>query len=557
LADRTLRHYVILVTAKLDLGAVFDASPNPYMVLDADLRYVAVNQAYLRVTSRTREELIGRQILEVFPHDPTTPNNVSSQRLVSSLRRVLATGETDVLPVIHYRILVAGAYQDRYWSATNAPVRDANGRVSFVLQHTMDITDLHEHRLALVRRSPVVEASILDRAEQIQQRHDALDQARVQAEEANLLKDQFLAIISHELRTPLTAILGWLRMLRSGMLSPEKQAHALETVERNARVQAQLIEDLLDVSRIMSGKLALDKDVVDVAPLVSSAMETVRPDAEARGVSLAVEIDASAQVLGDARRLQQVVWNLLSNAVKFTPRDGKVRLQVARSDRAIEIVVHDTGTGISPAFLPHVFERFRQAEGGTARKMGGLGLGLSIVRHVVEAHGGEVRADSGGDGRGATFTVRLPALSRFVPKRRDVPDRAFQAPPALATMTVLIVDDEEDTREYLRALLAYCKADVTVASSSAEAFEALRTRRPDVLLSDIAMPEEDGYGLIQRVRALPPEQGGRTPAVALTAFAHPEDRTRAMLAGFQNYVTKPVEPVELLAAVAALAPGRG
>jgi PAS domain S-box-containing protein len=383
--------------------------------------------------------------------------------------------------------------------------------------------------------------------------------ARQEAEEANRLKDEFLATVSHELRTPLSAMLGWVQLLRTRRLAPDKQERALETIERNARFQKQLIEDLLDVSRILSGKLRLDVEPVDVGQVVEHALETVRPAAEAKSIRLQPVLASGARVMGDATRLQQVVWNLLSNAVKFTPKGGRVQVFVERKDSAVEVTVADTGQGIPPEFLPHVFERFRQAEGGTARRHGGLGLGLSIVKHVVEMHGGTVHVSSAGEGKGATFVVRLPlsvVLHREVHLPRAPPGVALapdiQCPPELEGLHLLVVDDEADTRELLRALLEGCQARVILAASAQEGLEVLQREPVDLLVSDIGMPGEDGYSFIRRVRALPQGKGGRLPAIALTAYARVEDRTRALLSGFQSHVPKPVEPLELLAVLASL-----
>jgi CheY-like chemotaxis protein len=348
-------------------------------------------------------------------------------------------------------------------------------------------------------------------------------------------------------------------MLKAGSLPPEKYARALATVERNARAQAQLIEDLLDVSRIMSGKLKLEVEPVDMCGVVEAALDTVRPAADAKGIRLQMALDSTGRVMGDAHRLQQVVWNLLSNAVKFTPKGGRVQVLVERRDSSVEITVADTGPGISSDFLPHVFDRFRQADASSTRKHGGLGLGLSIVRQLVELHGGGVQVFSE-EGKGASFVVRLPlsvALRKEVvlpqPRSAGAPGESVECEPQLAGLRILIVDDEEDTREYLRTLLEGCKASVLAAASVAEGFEVLKRERPDILVSDIGMPEEDGFAFIRKVRALSREAGGRTPAVALTAYARVEDRTRVLLAGFQSHVPKPVEPVELLAVLASLA----
>jgi len=383
--------------------------------------------------------------------------------------------------------------------------------------------------------------------------------ARREAEQASRLRDEFLATVSHELRTPLTSILGWVQMLRVGGLPPAKRDRALETIERNARAQAQLIEDLLDVSSIIAGKLRIEFAAVDVQSVVEAALETVRPAAEAKGIRLQSTPALDCPVMGDAQRLQQVVWNLLSNAVKFTPRGGRVQVLVERLDASIELTVADTGRGIDLDFQPHVFERFRQADGATTRTHGGLGLGLSIVRQLVEMHGGTVSVYSEGDGHWASFTVRLPLAATGPrepsPAHPPVPPRlgaGFPIPPELAGLRILIVDDEADTREMLRTLIEQCGAHVNLASSVAEGLQQCESWRPDLLISDIGMPDQDGYALIASVRARSPEFGGDVAAVALTAYARTEDRTRALLAGFNNHVAKPVEPLELLAVIASL-----
>ncbi len=388
-----------------------------------------------------------------------------------------------------------------------------------------------------------------------------LKQIETELRGANRLKDEFLATVSHELRTPLTAILGWATMLRGNKFDEATAASALETIERNARAQSQLIEDLMDVSRIITGKLRLDVRPVDLASVVEAAVEAVRPAAEAKGIRLQRVLDTYAgPVPGDPVRLQQVVWNLLSNAIKFTPKGGRVQVRLERVNSHVEIVVSDTGPGISPDFLPHAFERFRQADAAITRKHGGLGLGLAIVRHLVELHGGAVSVESGGEGQGATFSVQLPLMivhGEVVAEERRHP-RA-EAPgealcrPQLDGLRVLVVDDERDARLMLKAMLAQCGAEVAEADSAAGALAAFEEFRPDVLVSDIGMPEEDGYSLIRKIRALAPERGGRTPAAALTAYAGVEDRKRALLAGYQVHVPKPVDPTELLAVVASLA----
>ena len=381
--------------------------------------------------------------------------------------------------------------------------------------------------------------------------------ARREAETANRSKDQFLAMLSHELRTPLSAILGWTHILRAGSVPEGGVARALEVIERNAKVQTDLIEDLLDVSRIESGKLTLEIRPVDSVPVVEAAIDAMRSAIDAKQIHLETALEASgAQIAGDPGRLQQVVWNLLSNAIKFTPQGGRVTIRLERINSRIQITVHDEGMGIHPDFLPHVFERFQQAPGG--RRGGGLGLGLTIVRHIVDLHGGTVEAASPGEGRGATFTVTLPVLAVRIATRlaeaslaaaRDV----LGHDEALRGVRVLVVDDDIDTRELLILILTPYGAEVRVSASVGEALEIFRSWRPDVLVSDISMPEEDGYALIRHVRALSREEGGQIPAIALTAFAKVADRSRALLHGFQLHVTKPVEAAELVAAVANLA----
>ncbi len=385
---------------------------------------------------------------------------------------------------------------------------------------------------------------------------------RLRAEEASRAKDELLSVTSHELRTPLTAILGWIRMLRSGHLGEEKRERALETIERNARIQVQLVEDLLDFNRVITGRLRLSLAPLEPTHVLEAAVDVIRPAAEAKNVRLQVLLDPDAgTVNGDAERLQQVVWNLLSNAVKFTPKGGRVYVRMQREDSHVEIVVADTGTGIAPAFLPHVFQPFRQQDGTVTRTHGGLGLGLAIVRHLVELHGGTIEARSDGEGKGATFVVKLP-ISPLRPaspspsvKTLARPNEALamlRCPPELEGLHVLVCEDEPDARELLESILTGCKATVTLAASVAEAVDRFSERIPDLLISDIGMPDASGYELIRRVRALPVEKGGRVPAIALTAYASMADRTRALMEGFQNHVAKPTEPQELVAAVAAL-----
>lgn len=382
---------------------------------------------------------------------------------------------------------------------------------------------------------------------------------RRQAEEANRMKDEFLATLSHELRTPLNAMLGWAQVLRLGKLDSDAAARALETIERNARAQAQLIADLLDVSRIITGKLRLDLQPVELPKIIEATLDSVRPGADAKGVRLEVSLDRlTSPVLGDTDRLQQVIWNLLSNAIKFTPAGGRVMVRLQQIGASAEIRVADTGAGIRPDFLPYVFDRFRQAESTITRSHGGLGLGLSIVRHLVELHGGSVAVHSEGEGKGASFTVRLPvrqAAAESSASLDDTMDKAqvWDIQGLLAGVRVLVVEDEDDTRELLVTALEQCGAQVTSSSSAADALASFDRLPPDVLVSDLAMPDEDGFSLIRKVRSRDAGNGGAVPAAALTAYARTEDRIRALAAGFQKHLPKPIDPSDLIAAVAALA----
>lgn len=379
---------------------------------------------------------------------------------------------------------------------------------------------------------------------------------RAEIERVSLMKDEFLATLSHELRTPMTAVLGWTELLLARAGDADKRG--LETIARNARAQSQLIDDLLDMNRIVSGKIRLDVQQVDLPAIVDAAIESVRPSAEAKSIAVRATIDPYAgHLYGDPNRLQQVVWNLLTNAVKFTPRDGKIDVIVRRVNSHVEVLVQDSGAGIAPEFLPHVFERFRQADSSITRRHGGLGLGLSIVKHLIELHGGSVEAESDGLDRGSTFAVHLPLRAVRDPVAQVAhPTSAWRTGPlpvvSLAGVSVLIVEDEPDARELIQEVLGRAGAVVYAAASAADGLAALRAHRPDVLVSDIGLPGRDGYDLIGDVRALAAEEGGHTPAIALTAFARSEDRTRALLAGYQVHVTKPIEPTELLATVRSL-----
>jgi signal transduction histidine kinase/CheY-like chemotaxis protein len=388
--------------------------------------------------------------------------------------------------------------------------------------------------------------------------------ARTEAERLSKLKDDFLATLSHELRTPLNAILGWAQILSAGGADPEALADGLATIERNARVQQQMIEDLLDTNRVISGRVRLDVQRVDLASLVKAAVASVQPPADAKGVRLQTVLDPHAgPVSGDPARLQQVIENLLANAIKFTPTGGRVQVVLERVNSHLELVVSDTGQGIAPELLPTLFDRFRERDAAATRRPGGLGVGLSLVKRLVELHGGHVTARSRGENQGATFIVALPLAVVYDgavgPVDRQHPRSQLSSPvggldlPSLAGVEVLVVDDEPDVRDLLRRVLQHRDATVHLASGARDAIDLVRFQRPHVIISDIGMPNIDGYEMIRLIRSLPEAQGGKTPAIALTAFARSEDRRRAMMAGFQVHIAKPAEPAELVATVASLA----
>jgi PAS domain S-box-containing protein len=424
-------------------------------------------------------------------------------------------------------------------SLTVSPIRNEAGIVVGAAKIIRDITD---HKRAERERTKLVES---------------LQAAHKEAERALEIKDQFLAVVSHELRSPLNAIVGWTHLLKTGGLDAEGTRRAIETISRNASIQNQLIADLLDVQRLASGKLRLDVGTVDLALVIEAALDTVRPAAHAKQIALGASLGEVTSIPGDPNRIQQIVWNLLSNAIKFTPDGGAVRVRVVAHASFVDVLVDDTGIGIKPEFLPYIFERVRQD--ASTRRKGGLGLGLAIVRHLAELHGGTVRAANRADGSGAVLRVRLPRgqearINALVsPEASGSADVTGQhAMASLHGARILIVDDERDAREDLALVLSHCGADVTVAVSVRDAMKHISRQPPDVILSDIFMPDEDGFSLIRQIRSLPDDQGGLVPAIALTGAATRKDREQALQAGFQAHVPKPVEPTELVAIVASL-----
>jgi PAS domain S-box-containing protein len=421
----------------------------------------------------------------------------------------------------------------RWLSTTGGVIFDAQGQPIRMLGATRDIT---------TRKAIEQEREQLLLSEQ---------RAREEAERANRIKDEFLAVLSHELRSPLNPILGWAKLLQSRTLDEKKTKHALATIERNALLQTQLVEDLLDVSRILRGKLVLNASPVNLASTVEEALETVRLAAEAKGIQIQRVLDPNVgQVMGESARLQQVIWNLLSNAVKFTPSGGTIEIRLEHINSHAQLQVRDTGIGITREFLPYVFEYFRQEDGTTTRRFGGLGLGLAIVRHLVELHGGTVRAESLGEGLGATFTVTLPLIPASTLTPQDNPPATAVA--HLTGLRILVVDDQPDIRDIVGFILQQAGATVSVAASAPEALKLMEQSLPDVLVCDIGMPDMDGYMLMRQIRTLPPEQGGTVRAIALTAYAGEFDQRQALQVGFQNHISKPVEPDELVKAIVNL-----
>ncbi|HET6977295.1 MAG TPA: ATP-binding protein [Pyrinomonadaceae bacterium] len=518
---------------RVTLSSIGDA----VITTDVEGRVTFMNQAAESLTGWTQAEAMGRSLTDIFQ----ILNEQSRQPIENPALRALAAGT--VIRLANLTVLIAKDGTECPIDDSAAPIRNEQGDVVGAVLVFRDISE--RKRMELERERLLATAQA----------------AQKEAERANRLKDEFLATASHELRTPLTAVVGWSRLLRTGKLDAENSARALEAIERNATLQTKLIDDLLDVSRIITGKLTLDRGAIEMAHVVSDAVNTLRPAADAKHITIETSFDAEAgPVLGDANRLQQVVWNLLSNAVKFTPKHGRIDVALQRVNSEVQVSVGDSGEGISSEFLPYVFDRFSQGDGKTTRSHSGLGLGLAIVRQLVESHGGTVNAHSDGPGCGATFKFRIPVLSinsgrAGITAATDFTRDAIsiECPPRLDGVRVLVVDDDSDTRQMLKAVLSECQADVITAASAAEAIKEIERRKPDVLVSDLGMPEQDGYELIKQVRKTESAGAVRIPALALTAYAKAEDRVRALADGYQVHLAKPVEPAEFLLVVANLA----
>jgi len=522
---------------------IYENAPTGIAITDMAGKFVQANAAYCRMIGYGEAELREMEFSSLIHPEDREHNMALIRRLVG--------GE---LPSFEIENRYVGRGGSTVWVHKYVSVlRDERGGPTHIIALVTDVS---------ARRQ------IAEEREQLLERER---EARWRAEEANRLKEEFLGTVSHELRTPLMAIAGWADMLEAGGLDPETARHAVRVIRRNCEQQKRIVEDVLDVSRFITGKLSLEHESVDLAEVVRAALESVRPAAEAKDIRLWPDLAPGVTVTGDPHRLQQVVWNMLTNAVKFTPLGGEVRVGVGRLLTHARVEVSDTGEGIAPEFLPYVFDRFRQADSSITRRHGGLGLGLSIVRHVVEAHGGSVHAYSAGEGQGASFTVDLPLPvgarveapaarggggakeeSLVVSPATNPAPKGDGVPPPLLGVRALLVEDDPDTLEVLSLFLRRGGAAVTAARSTAEALDALSRVKADVIVADIGMPGADGYELLRRVRSRAPEDGGQTPAVALTAYAAESDRSRALRSGFQKHLAKPVSPDALLAAVADL-----
>jgi PAS domain S-box-containing protein len=518
---------------------LFEHAPCGYLITDADGRIIRANATFCALSGRTRADLAGMP----FPELLTLPGRIYHDTHVRPL--LVMQG---YVREIALDLKVGGDPRKTLSVILNAAQSvDSQGHAHRLRILVFDASERrqYERELLLARRS-ADEARETERV------------AREQAERASRAKDDFLALVSHELRTPLTAILSWTQLLRRTRSDAEKVEQGLAVIERNTRLQVRLIEDLLDMSRMVSGKLRMDVQAVPLAPVIEAALETVMPSAQARQIRLQKILDLEVRVSGDPGRLQQVFWNLLTNAIKFTPKNGFVRIIMQRVNSHIEVCVIDSGQGMSKDFIAHAFERFRQSTSAGARQTGGLGLGLSIVKYLVEMHGGSIHAQSEGEGHGSTFTVKLPVLAAEAGESAQrhpqaaIGDTTSHPLVSLKGIKVLVVDDEHDAREVLWHILAERGAEVTTCASAAEALSAIERIAPDVLVSDVGMPEENGYEFIRKVRMLG-EPVGRVAAIALTAFSRLEDRTQALLAGFQTHLAKPVDARELILTVAAIA----
>ena len=537
------------------LAGFIQVLPEPCYLLTASGEILAANGAATRLSGLAPSELIGRSLGTLLLGSPEKLQQYLS--LCSRSRQLVPGG---------FAWKAAGEAIDIRCDGAVVEPRGTDSPAVIFLR-CRPRAEAADHFILLNEKIRALTQEILERKKAEMQRDELLVSeraARLEAEHNSRVKDEFLSTLSHELRTPLNAIMGWADLIRrDGLENSGSLRQGLEVIDRNARAQLRLVEDLLDVSQIISGKIRLDVQRVDVARVIEAAVDSIRPAADARNIRLQVTLEALAPPLkGDPNRLQQIVWNLLTNAIKFTPKGGRVQVVLSRVNSHLDLTVSDNGRGISPEFIPRVFDRFRQQDSSTTRHVGGLGLGLAIVKELAELHGGSVHASSPGEGQGASFTVILPLpavqsvdedhLAAVHPRAAE-PVGDPVSGPALDGLRVMVIDDDADGAELLRRLLQSRGAGVTVAGSAESALRAIEAAPPDIVISDIGMPDMDGYELIRELRRLPAAQGGRIPAIALTAFARSGDRTRALLAGFQLHLAKPIEAPELLAAIASLA----
>lgn len=512
------------------LNAVIEGAKDAIFVKDIDGCYLMVNSACARFLNLPAENIVGKKDFDLYPSD-------TAQQFQQQDLKVLTTGESHV-----FEGTASGSDAEQIYLVTKSAYRDDKGNIIGLIGISHDITDrtrAEEQKIALFKEQ----------------------QVRLIAEEANRLKDEFLATLSHELRTPMACILGWASLLQSNDCDAETKNQALATIERNARAQMELIGDLLDVSRVITGHQPLKLREVDLAVVALAALESVKLSANTKQIELQTHFsNERINVIGDFNRLQQVIWNLLVNAIKFTPEHGRITLSLEQTATQVEISVTDTGQGIEPEFLPYVFERFRQANKQITQQHGGMGLGLAIVRHFIELHGGFVKAESSGKGKGAKFIATIPlvadALETQLEKSRiktAIKDElCINVQPDLTGITVLVIDNELETVKMIEAALMNRGATVIGGASDSTAPEIIRDKKPDLIICDIEMKEENGYSFIRKVRSLPSEEGGKTPAIAFTACARESDRINAFLAGFQVHVSKPANPLELIAITARL-----
>lgn len=516
-----------------------ELSPQPMVAVEGTTHKVRyVNDAFVRLVGKEKTELIGRPFAEAVPEG-------EENACLSLLDRVYRTGEPEILAEQPH-----GQASPLHWTYSVWAILGADERPVGIMIQVTDSTETATFRKQVVAMNGQL---LLSAARQ----HELTEVA----EKANRIKDEFLAMVSHELRTPVSVIVGWTDLLGDSRIGSEDFTHAIEIIKRNAWIQVQMIDDLLDVGRIMTGKLRLTVQSVDLASIVSAAIESLKPGADAKSISLKLELDSpSAPISGDPDRLQQMASNLLSNAIKFTRAGGRVAVKLSHVGELIELTVSDTGRGIEAESLPHIFDRFRQADSTSTRAFGGLGLGLAIVRELAELHGGSVRAYSAGEDLGATFTLSLPALARTVEgtleqsPQLELTSPESACPSILNGLRVLVIDDEDDTCQLVQFILESCGANVRTATCAREALEAVANDDFDVLLSDIALPDDDDYSLLAKVRALSSKRGGKVPlAAALTVYTSEEDRVHALQSGFQMHISKPISPNELIALVADLA----